>query len=211
VPERREIYPLDDLRQLALGDPHAWLINSARYFQTLGFYTEYLDLPDDALPDEIREAIRWRWDGPFPPEGVVRDLQLADMVLLLGDRRRVWWRDLEGVFASEDAYVTTLTEWAAISRSAFAPEEIIERWHSEDGPADIEFVLGGRHHRVVHPNLRDDFLNIAIISEINRLIGDSGYRFAVCDNLGVPNWVVALTGEEEARLRRERGWSCLAL
>ena len=211
APERREIYSLDDLRQLALGDPHAWLIASARYFQTLSFYVEYLDLPDDAVLDEIREAVRWHWDGPLPPDEAARDLQLADMVLLLGDRRRVWWRDLEGVFASEDAYVTTLTEWAAISRGAFAPEEIVERWHSEDGAADIEFMLGGQRYRVAHPNLRDDFLNIAIISEINRLISDSGYHFAVCDNLGMPNWVVALTGEEEARLRRERGWSFLAL
>ena len=33
----------------------------------------------------------------------------------------------------------------------------------------------------------------------------------VCDNLGIPNWVVTLTREEENRLRRERGWSFLAL
>jgi hypothetical protein len=57
----------------------------------------------------------------------------------------------------------------------------------------------------------DDFLNIAIISDINRLIGDSGYHFAVCDNLGMPNWVVALTHEEEDSLRHDRGWSFLAL
>jgi hypothetical protein len=31
------------LRQLALGDPRLWLVVSARYFQTLGFYTELLD------------------------------------------------------------------------------------------------------------------------------------------------------------------------
>ena len=60
-------------------------------------------------------------------------------------------------------------------------------------------------------DLRDDFLNIAIISEINRIIGDSGYHLTACDNLGMPNWVVALTREEEDRLRRERGWSFLAL
>ncbi len=57
----------------------------------------------------------------------------------------------------------------------------------------------------------DDFLNIAIISDINRLIGDSGYQFAVCDNLGMPNWVVALTHEEKDCLRHVRGWSFLAL
>ncbi len=77
------------MRQLALHDPHAWLLTSVRYFQTLGFYVEYLDVPDDALPDAVREAVRWHWDGPLPPEEVARDIQLADMLLLLGDTRRV--------------------------------------------------------------------------------------------------------------------------
>ena len=199
------------MRQLALDDPRTWLITSARYFQGLGFYTEYLDLSDDALLYAVRQAVRWHWDEPLPPEEVSRDLQLADMVLLLGDRRRVWWRDLEGVFAGEDFYVTSLTEWSAISRGAFSPTQIIERWHSEDGPADIEFILGSQRFVVTHPNLRDDLLTISIISDINRLISDSGYHFAVCDNLGMPNWVVALTCEEEGSLRRERAWSFLTL
>jgi len=64
---------------------------------------------------------------------------------------------------------------------------------------------------VTHPNLRDDFINIAIVSDINRLIGDSGYQFAVCDNLGMPNWVVALTREEGDRIRHDRGWSFVTL
>jgi hypothetical protein len=32
----------------------------ARYFQGLGFYMEYLDLPDDALLYAIRQAVRWQ-------------------------------------------------------------------------------------------------------------------------------------------------------
>ena len=87
---------------------------------------------------------------------------------------------------------------------AFSPTQIIERWHSDDGPADIEFMMGSQRCMVTHPNQRDDFLNIAIISDINRLISDSGYHFAVCDNLGMPNWLVALTCEEEDALRRDR-------
>ena len=205
------MYSPDDLRQLALSDPRAWLVASARHFRTLGFYMEHLDLPDDALLDAIRKAVRWHWDEPLPPEEVAHDVQLADMVLLLGDQSRVWWRDLEGVYAGEDFYVRALTEWATISRGAFAPEQIIEHWHSNDGPADIEFMLGSQRCVVTHPNQRDDFLNMAIISDINRLIGDSGYHFAVCDNLGMPNWVVALTCEEEDRLRHDRGWSFLRL
>jgi hypothetical protein len=55
--------------------------------------------------------------------------------VVAGSRRGLRWR--------REAYLTTLTEWAQISRGAFAPEEIVERWHSEEGPADIEFVVGG--------------------------------------------------------------------
>jgi hypothetical protein len=74
-----------------------------------------------------------------------------------------------------------------LARRLLAPEQIIERWHSDEGPADIEFIVGSQRCVLTHPNERDDFLNIAIISEINRLISDSGYHFAVCDNLGMPN------------------------
>jgi hypothetical protein len=118
------MYSPDDLRQVTLDDPHTWLVASARYFQELGFYTEHLDLPDDALLDAIRAAVRWHWDEPLPPEVVAPDLQLTDVVLLLGDQSRVWWRDLEGMHAGESFYVTTLTEWATISCGTFAPEQI---------------------------------------------------------------------------------------
>jgi hypothetical protein len=70
--------------------------------------------------------------------------------------------------------------------------------------------LCGRRHRVAHPSLRDGFLDVVVISDIDRLIGDGGYQFAVCDNLGMPNRAVALTSEE-SRLRNERSWSFLAL
>jgi hypothetical protein len=99
--------------------------------------------------------------------------------VVAGSRRGLRWR--------REAYLTTLTEWAEISRGAFAPEEIVESWHSEEGPADIEFVVGGRRRCVAHPNVRDDLLNIAIITEMNRLMGHSGYRFAVCDDLVMPS------------------------
>ena len=100
---------------------------------------EYLDLPDDALLYAIRQAVRWHWDEPLPPQEVSRDLQLADMVLLLGDQSRLWWRDLEGVFAGEEFYINSLTEWSATSRGAFTPEQIIERWHSDEGPISSSY------------------------------------------------------------------------
>ena len=116
------------MRRLALGDPHAWLITSARYYQTLDFYTEYLDLPDEELPEAVREAVRWHWDGPLPPEEVARDIQLAEMLLLVGDRRRVWWRDLEGVFAGEEAYLSSESSCRA-PRSRTARRSPTDTYH----------------------------------------------------------------------------------
>jgi hypothetical protein len=104
-------------------------------------------------------------------------MQLAEMLLLLGDRRRVWWRDLEGVFAGEERPTSPSSQSGRRSRAG----RLRPRRSSSAGTAKR-----GRRRCVAHPNLRDDFLNVAIISEINRPIGHSGYRFAVCDNLGMP-------------------------
>jgi hypothetical protein len=134
------------------------------------------------------------------------------MLLLLGDRRRVWWRDLEGVFAGEEAYVSTLTEWAGRSRAGrLRLGRSSSAGTAKRGRRTSSSWLTAGATASPTPNVRDDFLNIAIISEINRLIGRTGYHFAVCDNLGMPSWVVALKREEEKRLRGERGWSFLAL
>ncbi len=99
-----------------------------------------------------------------------------------------------------------------LARGVCAPREIVERWHGEEGPADIEFVVGGRRRCVSHPKRAR-----RLPKHRDRLgdqpphIGHSGYHFAVCDDLGMPSWVVALKREEEDRLRGERGWSFLAL
>ncbi len=200
----------DDLRHLAIDDPRSWLLGSVRFFQTLDFYAEYCGQTEDVLVDGVTNAVDRVWGAEFPPEEAGDDPQLADMVLLLGDESRVWWRDLERVIAGGDAYVSTLHEWAAISCGAFAPEDIVEQWHSQDGPAEILFTFRGQRHRVHHPNLRDDYLSMQILRDINRLIAESGYQFAVCDNLGLPNWVVVLKREEMTLLRSERGWSFLS-
>jgi len=96
---------------------------------------------------------------------------------------------------------------ATTRRGAFAPAGIVERWHSEDGPADIGFTLGDDRRRLAHPRLRDAFLNMNIVREINRLLPATGPRFRVCDRGGMPNFVVALTEGEKVRLERERGWT----
>jgi len=48
-------------------------------------------------------------------------------------------------------------------------------------------------------------LDPAIVRTVNDAIMDSGVRFEACDNLGMPDFIVALTPGEKAKMA-ERGW-----
>ena len=148
----------------------------------------------------------WGADLPLRPWD---DMQRADMIVLAVDKTRVWAGDPVRVYRGADAYVETLHEWAAISRGALAPEDITETWRSDDGPVEITFTLGGARHLLVHLDGHDDYLNMGIIREINRLIEPSGYRFTIADASGLSQQVIVLTSDEQAQLERDRGWEFL--
>lgn len=181
----------------------SWYIGSVRFFRAMGFFAQYGELSDADLARQVKSAVAREWDSPFPEEAV-EDVQAADMFLLMTDRARVWFGDLECVYRDENAYVETLQEWSAISRGIFMPEAITETWTGEAGPVTIEFTLGGKGHRFVHNS--GDMIDTGILMLINRLIAPSGYAFEACDNLGMPSFVLALTKPEKARLVAERKW-----
>lgn len=187
-------------------DPRRRLRDAVHFFQALDFYAAYRGLPEEELLERVERDRTAQLDEPLPL-GPGADRQAADMLLLLGDGRRVWWRDLECALPGANAYVAALTEWAAVSRGAFAPTAVAETWRGDRGPAEITFTFDGAEHRVVHPARAGDFLEIGILRDINRLLRPGAPRFAVCDNLGMPNFVVALTAAEQRRLQGERGWT----
>jgi len=98
--------------------------------------------------------------------------------------------------------VQFLNGLAAVSRGAFRPIAVSENWKGER-KLDVEFSAGGRKYKFVHGG--GDMLDPAIVRTVNDAIMDSGVRFEACDNLGMPDFIVALTPGEKAKMA-ERGW-----
>jgi hypothetical protein len=169
----------------------------------MGFFAQYGNLSEAELARQVKSAVARDWDTPFP-ERAMEDVQAADMFLLMADRNRAWYGDLERVYRGANAYVEVLREWSAISRGAFMPEAITETWKGDAGPVDVEFTLQGKRHRFMHTG--GDMIDTRILALINRLIVPSGYAFEACDNLGMPSFILVLTKPEKARLTAERKW-----
>jgi hypothetical protein len=104
-----------------------------RFYQSLGFFA-------GADPGEVIQ--RYRDDYGEPPNPG----KPWDDVFLLGlAKDEVWADDPEADVCAENlVYAEVLPHWASISRGAFAPEGITERWESESGPITLSFELGGQ-------------------------------------------------------------------
>lgn len=129
------------------------------------------------------------------------------MFLLMADKWRIWFRDLECVYRNADAYKEVVQEWASISQGVFTPADISETWVSEDGPIELAFTSQGVRHTYIHQDGRDDFINMDIVRIINGLLAGSPYKLEAADNLGDCRFIVTLSAEEKERIRRDRSWS----
>ncbi len=81
--------------------------------------------------------------------------------------------------------------------------DITEQWKGEQGPAEVGFSAAGKRHTFTHKS--GDMLDPSVIRTVNSAIKDTGISFAVCDNLGMPSFILALDRDERARLAA-RGW-----
>jgi hypothetical protein len=197
-----------------------WILEAVRYYRRLGFFSQYSDLSDEALAEQLEALVEGEWAERFTAsQSELRiedewsemlrspdDVPYADLTLLRTDGTRVWWEDTEAdVCAANRVYTETLRAWAGISRGAFSPQEITETWESEEGPITVRFTLDG-HERVLHPEYADDWLDQRIVVPINRWIRKSGYAFEMYDAFDQTAFVVVLTPEEKRKLEQERGW-----
>lgn len=177
-----------------------WLAKSIKYFRALGFFAGYPALSDNELAPQLEQAAKQR-HGVIDPHN-----ELADLILLSLDDQRVWWDDTEADVCAENlVYEQTLRQWAAISRGAFAPENIREAWAGEQGPVEIAFQLQGRS-QILRPTYQDDYIDLNILSPINEMIARSKIQFAVHAIFDQTAFVVALTQDEKKKLTRDRGW-----
>ncbi len=175
------------------------LVDVIRLYRDLAFFSEHSQLSDDELAEHLNTRYRAIHRRDIDPG---RDL--ADLGLLSLDEERLWWVDLEDdVFAGRNAYVEILQEWARISRGAFQPVEIAERWSKDnEPPVNISFQLGDRTYRFRTDV--DKWIDLGLLKKINRLIRPSGFAFytlATGDQTGA---IVVLTKAEKTRWQRER-------
>lgn len=177
-----------------------WLIESIKYFRNLGFFSEHASLTDLQLELRLQELAKTR-HGVIDPND-----ELADLILLSLDDKRVWWDDTEADVCRENqVYAETLRAWSSISRGAFVPEDIRESWSGEKGPVEVTFRVRGRPV-TLRPKYMNDYININILRPINSLVGGTEIQFALHAIFDQTAFVVALTKDERSNLIQHRGW-----
>lgn len=181
--------------------PRSWVIESLHYFRALGFFAADEALSDEELAGRLQKNNAEEWGMPVAPP----DSQ-ADLMLLRLDAERVWWEDTEAdVCEGNGVYVDTLRAWGRISRGAFSPTDIDERWNSGRGPIRVSFKHRNRTEEL-HPDYCDDYLDMTLLDDINRMIHPAGYVFSTYFPFDQTAFVVVLTENEKKRLERERKW-----
>lgn len=165
----------------------------------VGLFADRGDLSDAELATAIQSDIVARW-GELPEDSLEAELLIAER-----DEARVWWRDLEAdVDESNQVYVTTLHEWAAISEGVFVPGSITETWSSAAGPIDVSFTLAGEE-LTLRPDYLEDWIDPRILDTINERLAPEGRRFTLFQAFDQTAVVLALTADERSALEN-RGW-----
>lgn len=122
-----------------------WLTKRVEFFRRLEFFQAQAGMSNAELAEWLASRGGMDFDISDP---------LADLHLVRVDRDRVWWSDTEAdVCESGEVYRETLLEWAHISRGAFTPSTITERWDSEEGPVTVTFEHGASSSHLI-PNTR---------------------------------------------------------
>lgn len=175
---------------------HESLAAFVRAYQRFGFF-------DGVPPHALARAYEREYGEP----PAIPRTRTDELELLGFDRDRVWLSDIElDVLEGNDIYVDTFAEWARISRGAFAPREVRERWHGVDGPVTIGFTLDGRE-RTIEAAPQGDFLDLCVLPAINALIDGRQLELYHPDaGLGQVAFVVALSAKEKRALE-QHGWT----
>jgi hypothetical protein len=162
-----------------------------RFYQQLGFFV-------GANPTT---TVEWYTDDHY--ESPDPDNPWHDVFLLTYTENEVWIGDPEAdVCAENKVYSKVLPEWALISHGAFVPSNIQENWKSDAGPIAVSFELGSRQVSI-RPAYQDDWIDLGVLLQINRLIAGSGKQFecAFDGNFAV---VLCIRPETKAKMLTER-------
>lgn len=169
------------------------------YYRPLGFFQDFADLSDAELAVHL-EDLEATTGFDFDP------LELtADLHILRWDTRRVWSEDPGLDIAPEQkAYERTIAAWADISRGAFRPERVTERWDGPEGPIWLELLVEGQGHAV--EALHQPFmLDLEIVKDVNLILGHPELRLYLSEGIDEIVSVMALFPEERVAIERDRG------
>jgi hypothetical protein len=159
--------------------------------------------------EEPAAAAKRAWDG-YKEQSEGEELHVGtlfdELELLEFDEDRAWWGDIEAdALQGNDVYAQTLHAWGRISRGAFRPRGLEERWSGPESEATVRFEHHGRP-REVRAEFLDGWIDLCVLPQLNRLIASSGKRFEVFAPFDQTAFVVVLTRRERERLERDRGW-----
>lgn len=183
------------------GPPSPELVKAVAFFREIGFFSAFGAKSDEECAEKLLLAHRSEWDVDL-----VSGDSYEDAVLLSYDGKRSWFEDTECDVCQENhVYQDVLADWAHVSRGAFRPTLVEEKWAGECGPIEVSFTQDGQR-RTLTPKWNQDYLDLEILTGINEIIRPSGMEFC-CLGIDQTALVVVLTPEERARIARERGWS----
>ena len=162
-----------------------------RYYQQLGFF---VGAEPPAIVEQYRED-----HGALPDPGNPWD----DVFLLTYAKHEAWADDPEADVCAENmVYSRVLPEWAKISQGSFPLTKIDENWETEEGPVRLQLQMGDRT-LLITPKFYNDWMDLDILLQINRLIAGSGRRFE-CALDGNFALVLCLTSKQKKTMKRQR-------
>ena len=163
----------------------------------------FADRPD-VTNEDVVGRVEAQLDEMYGATAIADD-PFADLIVSARDESRVWWGDLEAdVDQSNQVYAGTLREWAAISKGAFAPEDIREAWDSGQGPVTVTFTHAGQPVEL-KPEYLEDWIDPRILGPINELIAGAGRQFELFQAVDQTAFLMALTEDEREALEARGG------
>lgn len=182
-----------------------WLVDAVRFYRSLEFFRDYEGRADRDVAIALADLYQRAWDAPVDPAS-----ELAELELLALDDSRVWWEDTEAGWTHGDGvWEWVLEGWARISRGAFRPQQIEERWApgSGSGHTVVRFQLGGQWIDL-RPQGEAGQLDLNVLYHINIHLKNSGLRFEMVEPFDETAYILALHREEKQRMEA-RGWRFL--
>jgi hypothetical protein len=175
-----------------------------KYFLDLGLLDKQESKSFAHLVQKISLKFSEQWGKDWEKQFKQND-PLIDLLLLQYGSSKIWWQDTEAdVLNGNNVYVQTLKQWATISEWVYAPTNIVESWQTDNGPVELSFDLNDTHQKIV-PTYQQDYLDMDILKQINKLIPDSESKFEMLVAFDQAAFVLWLDKTEKASLVR-RGW-----